>query len=197
MSWRDLPFVFRPVAQKPPETVSVIVRTADSAHALEAGVRRRIALIDIAVPVGDIETMTARVTHVLAYPRFRAVLLGTFAGLALLLAVVGLYGVVSQSVTQRTHEIGIRMALGAQKGDVLNMVIRQGLVLVGLGVMAGLLAAWLLTRLLAVLLYGVKADDAFVPAAASLTLFFAGFMAAYLPARRAAHIDPTVALRYE
>jgi len=123
--------------------------------------------------------------------------LSAFAGLALLLASVGLYGVLSQLVAQRTQEIGIGMALGARKADVLMLIVRQGIVLTGIGIIAGLVAAWLLTRFLRSLLYRPDANDTLTLAAVSFLLLFAAFLAANIPARRAARVDPTVALRYE
>ena len=123
--------------------------------------------------------------------------LSAFAGLALLLASVGLYGVLSQLVAQRTQEIGIHMALGAQKTGVLLLIVRQGMVLAGAGIGGDLIAAWFLTRFLRSLLYRPDANDALTLAAVSLLLLFSAFLAAYIPARRAARVDPTVALRYE
>lgn len=133
----------------------------------------------------------------LAYPRFRAVLLGGFAGLALVLALVGLFGVLSHLVAQRTREIGVRMALGAQRGAVSRMILREGLVLTGSGVVLGIGAAWWLARYVESLLYGVQGADFVVLAGMGLLLVPAGLAAMYLPARRAANVDPVVALRYE
>ncbi|HTG14413.1 MAG TPA: FtsX-like permease family protein, partial [Blastocatellia bacterium] len=129
--------------------------------------------------------------------RMGAVLLAIFGLLALLLAAVGLYGVMSYTVARRTREIGIRMALGAQTGNVLRLVLKEGMVLVGGGVAAGLIVAAAVTRLLASFLYGVSPLDAATFAAIPLVLALAALLATYLPARRAAKVDPMIALRYE
>jgi putative ABC transport system permease protein len=149
------------------------------------------------VLVGDIQTMQQRISKFLAYPRFRAVLLAVFAGLALLLAAVGLYGVLAQSVWQRTQEIGIRMALGAQKSDVTGLVVKQAMLLVAGGLVVGLASAIALGRYLASLLYGVKPTDPIALGAVALALIVAALLATYIPARRASQVDPMVALRYE
>ena len=124
-------------------------------------------------------------------------LLGVFAATAMALAAVGIYGVIAYSVTQRTREIGIRMALGAQRGDMLGMVLRQSLTVVGVGIAIGLLAAFGATRLLASLLYGVGANDMLTYASVVFLLGAAALLASYIPARRAMKVDPMVALRYE
>jgi putative ABC transport system permease protein len=141
--------------------------------------------------------MEDRLSDAVAQPRFRTTLIALFAVVALILACVGIYGVISYSVTLRTHEIGIRMALGAQTGDVLTMVIRQAIVLAVIGIALGLSASYALTSLMSKLLFGVQPTDptTFVLTAAILSI--TALLASYLPARRATKIDPLEALRYE
>jgi putative ABC transport system permease protein len=153
--------------------------------------------LDKNLPVAGLETMTERLAGSVGSRRFNMLLLLTFASLALVLAAVGIYGVMSHSVTQRTHEIGVRMALGAARDDVLKLVVRQGMALAFAGVLAGLGAAVALTRLMSSLLYGISSRDPVTFAVVSLVLMAVAFVASYLPARRATKVDPMVALRYE
>lgn len=183
------------VADFPPN--ALVVRTKVDPLAMASSVRAEVWAIDKDQPVSDIRTMDAIVAEAVARQRFSMLLLGVFAGLALLLSAVGIYGVMSYSVTQRTREIGIRMALGAQRMDVLRMTVGQGLRLVALGVAAGVLAALALTRLMSTLLFGVTATDPLTFCAISLVLLIVAALASYLPALRATRIDPMVALRYE
>ena len=145
--------------------------------------------------IADIDTMDHIVAEAVARQRFSMFLLGLFAALALLLASVGIYGVMSYSVAQRTREIGIRMALGARRSDVLQMTVKQGLKLVGIGMLFGLAAAFLLTRLMASLLYGISATDPITFIGISLVLLAVAILASYIPALRATKVDPITALR--
>jgi len=158
-------------------------------------VRNAIWSVDKDQTVADIYTMDHIVATAVARQRFSMVLLGVFAALALLLASVGIYGVMSYSVAQRTREIGIRMALGARRADVLQMTVRQGLKLVGAGMILGLGAAFLLTRVMATLLYGISATDPMTFIGISVVLLAVAILASYVPALRATKVDPITALR--
>jgi predicted permease len=175
----------------------LVVSTAVEPLSLAATVRQTVWEIDKDQPVSDIRTMEEVLSESLARQRFSMLLLGIFAAVALALAAVGIYGVMSYSVAQRTHEIGIRMALGAQRGDVLKLAVGQGLKLVLIGVALGLAAAFVLTRVMASLLFGVSATDPATLVTISLVLIGVAVLASYIPARRATKVDPMVALRYE
>jgi len=153
--------------------------------------------VDKDEPVSSVSTMQQLVSQSVAEPRFRTLLLGIFAGLAFLLAVVGIYGIISYSVSQRTHEIGVRMALGAERRDVLRLVVGQGMRQTLIGVGVGLLAALGLTRLLASYLYSVRPTDPMTFVVVSAVMLAVALLASYIPARRATKVDPLVALRYE
>jgi putative ABC transport system permease protein len=175
----------------------LVVRDAGDPASLAPAVRGAIAGVDKDLPVFRVMTVERVVSDSLAQRRFSMTLFAIFAGLALLLAVVGLYGVMSYTVAQRTHEIGIRVALGAQGRDVLRMVVGQGMLLVGVGVLLGLGGALALTRVMSSLLYGVSATDPLTYAGIALLLAAVALLASYVPARRAMKVDPMVALRYE
>lgn len=180
-----------------PQNLIVIVRTAGDPRLLAKPLREQIASIDEDVPVSDIRPMQELVESSFQDRRFQMWMFVVFAGLALGLAAVGLYGLLAYMVSARTREIGIRMALGAQITDVLRMVIRQGLVLAGLGVLIGLAAAGALSRLMSNFVFGVKTVDPLTYVATAATLVLVAIGACYIPARRAAKVDPMVALRYE
>jgi putative ABC transport system permease protein len=173
------------------------VRSAVEPESLVPAVRETVRQIDKAQPVAEVREMEQIVSEAAAQPRFNSLLLSLFAGVALLLAAIGLYGVISYGVAQRTHEIGLRMALGAQRWDVLKMVVGQGMRLVGLGMGLGLIGAFIVTRLLESLLYGVSATDEVTFVGVTVLLLMVALIACYIPARRAMKIDPMTALRYE
>ncbi|HEY3040833.1 MAG TPA: ABC transporter permease [Pyrinomonadaceae bacterium] len=176
---------------------NLVIRTQGDPTNLTAAVRKEVQGIDPDQPVADVKTMEQWLDEAVAAPRYRTGLIALFALVALVLASTGIYGVMSYSVTQRTHEIGVRMALGARQLDVLKLVVRQGMTLVVVGVVLGLLGAIALTRVMSTLLFDVTAKDpaTFVAVATLLTLV--AFIACYVPARRATKVDPLVALRYE
>jgi len=177
--------------------LTVLVRTQSDPAALTGALRHAIHDIDPVLAVFEAQPMAAVIAASVATPRFSTVLLSTFAGVALLLAAIGLYGVISHVVSQRTREIGIRMALGASRGTVLRMIVGRGLVLAVIGVAAGLAAAAATVRLFAALLFGVGVLHLPTYAASGLVLLAIGAIASYVPARRAMRVDPVVALRTE
>ncbi|HEV2915198.1 MAG TPA: ABC transporter permease [Pyrinomonadaceae bacterium] len=192
------PGVYTPYSQVPwSRTMTLMVRSAAAPSAVLATVREQLRAVERDAPIYDVKTMNEIVGESIARPRFSALVLGIFAGAALVLAAVGLYGVMAYSVTQRTREIGIRMALGAQARDVLRMVVGQGLKLIVTGLLIGVIGALLLTRLMKSLLFGVSAVDPVTFCAVSVLLTVVALLACYIPARRATRVDPMEALRYE
>jgi len=177
--------------------MTFVIRTRGPAQNIAAAARNVIHALDPQQPIGEVTTMQHLLAKSIARSRFNTVLLAVFAFVALALAAVGTYGVMSYAVTQRTHEFGIRMALGARALDVLKLVLRRGMALALIGVVVGLAAAFALTRLLSSLLFEVKATDAFTFSAVPLSLIAIALLASYIPARRATKVDPLVALRYE
>jgi putative ABC transport system permease protein len=175
----------------------VIVRTSVEPTSLAGPIQADLRAAEKEILIEDVMTMSRRLQDSVAPQRLNLVLLASFAFIALLLAAVGIYGVMAQAVTQRTQEIGIRMALGAQMKDVLALVLRNGMKLALMGVAIGLAGSFWLTRLMTKLLFGVKPTDAFTFALVAAILLVVAFLACFIPARRASNVDPLVALRYE
>jgi putative ABC transport system permease protein len=173
------------------------VRSSSDPAALSTAIAREIHAVDRTAAVYDVRTMQDRLSASLARQRFSTTMLGAFALFALILAAIGVYGVISYMVAQSTHDIGLRVALGAQPGNITSMVVRQGMELAFTGIVLGLAGAFGLTRLMATLLFGVGATDAVTFAVVPVLLIAIAFGATYIPARRATRIDPIVALRDE
>jgi putative ABC transport system permease protein len=191
------PQIYLPLAQASSRSLLIALRTSGDPMALTPAVKRAVAGIDANLALGRVATMEQRLAGTLARPRVNAVLLGGFAATALLLAALGIYGVIAYSVVQRTRELGIRMALGARGADVLRLVLRQGMVPVLAGLALGLGAAAAASRVLRGLLYGVGTTDLITYVGVAAFLSAVAGVASYLPARRAALADPVVALRNE
>ncbi len=197
MGYSEEPCVYRPLAQEPEASLSVYVRTRGDPRAVESEVMRAMVAIDNNLPVPTVQTVNESFSFFFSEPRFRAELFSLFSVLALLLAAVGIYGVLSQRVSQRTHEIGIRVALGARRDDVLKLIIGEGLRLTLIGIVIGIVCSLALARFLSSLLYGVTSTDPLTVAAVSSLLILVALLACYLPARRAMRLDPLIALRCE
>jgi putative ABC transport system permease protein len=189
--------MFLPFNQTFQSQGTLLVKGDTGTGSLAASIREDVQALDPDLPIFDIKTLEQQFRDGFLLQRLGAVMVGAFGALALALAAVGLFGLVSFSVGQRTHEIGVRMALGAQRRDVINLVLRQGLALTAVGVAVGLAGAAGLMRLISSLLYGVKPTDPLTLSLATLTLAGVAFLACYIPARRATKVDPIVALRYE
>ena len=191
------PMIYWPQAELPDFPMMLVVRTASDPGAIAGALQREVLALDKDQPISDIRSMKSLLADSISRSRFAAFLLSIFAAVAFVLASVGLYGVMSYSVTQRTNEIGIRIALGASRNDVLRLVLKRGLILAGSGVVVGLAGSLALTRLLTTLLFGVSATDPATFALVSAILIVVAVLATYLPARRAMKVDPLTALRYE
>jgi putative ABC transport system permease protein len=197
MSWEEPPVVFRPMIQEPPFRAFMVFRSDSAGAALAQSVQKQIQALDGNVAVGNFEPMTERLSRTFAYPEFRAAILTAFAALAIFLAAIGLYAVLSQFIAQRTQEFGVRMALGARKTDLLKLVLWEGMALTLVGLAAGLMITLSLAGFLRSLVYGLKTTDPWTLLAGSLLLLLVTLFAMYLPALRASRVDPKVALRYE
>jgi putative ABC transport system permease protein len=191
------PEFFFSALQNPWAAMSLVVRTTGEPASLAGAVRQIVAEVDRTVPVSQVQTMDHIVSQSVSQPRFNLFLVGLFSTLALLLSAAGIYGVTAYTVAQRTHELGVRLALGAQRGDVLRMVMWQGMSVIGIGIIVGLGAAFGLLRLMKSLLFGVSESDPLTLVTITGVLTIVALVACYIPARRATKVDPLEALRYE
>jgi putative ABC transport system permease protein len=191
------PTMYYPHAQSPARGMSLVVRMAGNPLALTSTIRKQVSTLDQNLALSNVMTLEELVRSSIAEPRFTLLLLGAFATVALVLSAIGVYGVVSYSVSQRSHEIGVRLALGAQVLDVLKLVIGQGMMLVLGGVGVGLVAAFALSRVMSTLLYGVSPRDLMIFGATSVILSGVALGACFIPARRATRLDPMESLRCE
>ncbi len=197
LSQKDRPQIYEPFDQAPDNAMTFVLRVAGDPMSQVGAVRQAVQSLDSQIAVVDPRTLEDLVSESTALPRFRTLLLGLFAALALLLASVGLYGVMSYSVAQRTHEMGVRMALGAQPRQILLLVVREGMTLVAAGIAVGIAGAMFLSRVLENLLFGIGPRDTVTIVSVAFFLALIALLACYLPARRATEVDPLVALRYE
>jgi ABC-type antimicrobial peptide transport system permease subunit len=189
--------VYRPFEQNLDQPMTLQAREVGNPAKVTAAIRREVQAADANVPIYNVRTLEAQLDESLSQERLVATLSSWFGVFALLLASIGLYGVLAYSVTRRTNEIGLRMALGAERGGVIWMVLREALLLVGTGIAIGVPLAFALARSVSSLLYGLKPTDSLTISAAVVLLFVVAAVASYLPALRASRVDPMVALRYE
>jgi putative ABC transport system permease protein len=197
LSVAPMPTMYFPFLQHPQSTGFIIVRSEGVPGLLAPALRHIVESIDKGESIPSCRTMDQLLSRSVSSVRFQTAVLGIFSGLALLLALVGVYGVVSYSVSQRTHEVGIRMALGAQRRDVSRLLVGQEMALTLAGAGVGIIGALALAHTLSSFLYGVRPNDPVAFVVAPLFLMTMAFLASYIPARRATNVDPMVALRYE
>jgi putative ABC transport system permease protein len=191
------PAIYWTHPREPYSGMALVVRTTGDAARFQTAVQKEIRALDPEQPIADVRTMKEVISRSIARPRFNTLLLTIFAGVALVLASVGLYGVMNYSATQRTHEVGIRMALGATRTDIMRLVVGNGMLLTLIGIGLGVVASLGLTRVMASLLFGVTATDGPTFLGVSVVLVAVALIANYIPARRATRVDPVIALRYE
>ena len=191
------PQAYLPFWQSALPSTSVVLRTNMKPETIAAGVRKELNTLDPALGVADVRTMDQLVSEATEERRFQTMILSSFSGIALLFSLIGLYGLLAYSVRQRTAEIGIRMALGAQRGSVLRLVLKEGSGLAFTGVAVGLACSWALTRLMTNLLFGIKATDTSTFVGVAILFSAVAMAACCIPAHRATRVDPMVALRYE
>ena len=191
------PGVFLSTLQEPTSPVNLVIRSQGDPAKLTKAIQAEIHALDRNIPISDVKTMEDYVSESVAAPRFNMILLAGFAALALVLAALGVFGVVSYSVAQRTQEVGIRRALGAEAGNVMRLVLAHGMSLTAAGVALGLAGAFGLTRFVESLLFDIAPTDPVTFSSVAVLLSVVAFVASYLPARRAARVDPMVALRHE
>jgi putative ABC transport system permease protein len=177
--------------------MSLVTHTSADPQSLVGAIRREVGQLDPDIPIKELATMEEVIAESIWQPRLYATLFGVFAGGALILAVIGIYGVMAYLVVTRTHEIGVRIALGATTRDVLKLIVGRGMKLTAVGVLLGVVGAYALTRLMRGLLFSISATDPVTFILISLLLTFVAFLACYIPARRATKVNPLVALRYE
>jgi predicted permease len=189
--------LYFPASQALDSTMHLVARTTIPPSSLATAITSEVRAMDPNIPIFDIKTMDQRLSESLARRRLAMLALGVFAGFALLLAIIGIYGVISYSVAQRTNELGIRLALGASQVDVLRLVLSAGLRLTLTGIVVGIVLSFAVTRFLSSLLFGVRATDLLTFSALSLLLVVVSLLGCYVPARRATKVDPLLALRYE
>jgi len=192
-----LPLVYVPLAQQPFNLSLMVVKTEGDPAALVGAIRGAVRSVDNDQPIYDVQTLEQRMGVSLAQERFSALLLSTFSAAALALAAIGLYGVLSYNVSRRTHELGVRVALGAETGNLLGLVIGHGMKLILIGLIIGLIGALATMRLVEGLLFGVEPTDPLTLGLATVVLAIVAVLACWIPARRAASVNPIIALRYE